>query len=244
MPAVRLEHWQRMVVANIDGYSGAAPIRIQSALDVYLQNSIGARQNALRSNYPVVAEILGHRYFSMLTTKYIIQHRSADCNLNLYGSDFDKWLGTKVRHSPELSSMPYLPDLASLEFAWSRALWVAAPSAIASNPAKPQERSSLIKNPTLSLVSSVYEIDVLWRRHRDNARPEEIRSLERRRFFAIYRKPEHSPTMERIEDADTVSDITMMDTMPEISFDRDLRRMTRGKLSEYIEKGYVISHVE
>lgn len=50
--------------------------------------------------------------------------------------------------------------------------------------------------------------------------------------------------MERIEDADTVSDITMMDTMPEISFDRDLRRMTREKLSEYIEKGYVISHVE
>lgn len=241
---MRLDEWQGVIVNRLEAYTGDHPVRMESALDVYLQNSIGARRNALFSGYPTVAKILGARYFSMLATKYIVRRPSRDCNLNLYGQDFSRWLQTEMPRRPELSDMPYLADLASLEAAWSRAMWLPFPPGAAGASSKSGKHRRLIKNPTLSVITSCYDLDELWRHHQAGMESNEVGMLIHPQHLVVNRRPGEPPRIECVSGDALATDLMMIDDLISQAKCREQDASIMEKIAACITEGYILSHGE
>jgi hypothetical protein len=205
MTSLSLEAWQAAIVEQIGAYTGEAPIPGDTAIEVYTRNSIGARAKALESRCTVLREVLGNRYFAMLASRYVAQHLSRNPDLNLYGDSFPDWLQSQLHCRAELSQLAYLPDLAALECAWSRALWVGIPTAGASacrpDGLYPMRVApvGLRINPTLTLIVSDYAIDDLWGSHRKGDPAMEVVMLPQPRHLAVLRPPQDVPRIDRIE---------------------------------------------
>ncbi len=241
---MRLDEWQGMIVSGLDAYTGGHPVSMDCALDVYLQNSIGARRNALLSGYPTIAKILGPRYFSMLVTNYIVRHPSRDCNLNLYGHDFSQWLRTEMQRRQELSDMPYLADLASLEAAWSRAMWLPFPPGAACASSDPEKNQRLIKNPTLSVITSCYDLDELWRHHQTGMESNEVVMLIHPQHLVVNRRPGEPPRIECVSGDALATDLMMIDDLISQANCHEQDASIMEKIAACITEGYILSHGE
>jgi hypothetical protein len=84
--------------------------------------------------------------------------------LDFYGGAFPEFL---ERFQPA-ASLPYLPDVARLERAVSRALHAAAakalaPAELADLPQSAQGSVSFVPHPSVGLLSSNYPVDTIWR---------------------------------------------------------------------------------
>lgn len=67
----------------------------------------------LRHAYPCVADMVGPACFNALARHFGARHAPADAGLRPYGEGFDAFLAA----TPVLDGLPYLPDLARLEWA-------------------------------------------------------------------------------------------------------------------------------
>jgi len=69
-------------------------------------------QNALSTSYPVISRLVGTEFFRFLTQQYIQQYPSVSGDLNRYGDAFFQLL----QALPEVAELPYLADIAQLEW--------------------------------------------------------------------------------------------------------------------------------
>ncbi len=161
--------------------AAAALIRPQGTLDntarlrIYQRNISGAHLATLELIYPVCREILGERVFATLAREYTWLNPTVDPNLNHYGVDFPEFLGKRVSASAEL---PYLHDLALLEYCWHKAWFEPNDSpfdfaAFAKN-SKHTERLVFLLSQSLTLLFSEWPVHKLWCSHRDGEAPREI----------------------------------------------------------------------
>lgn len=81
------------------------------ALAVYRNTVIHGAVEALHSNYPVVAEIVGEEMFEGIAVEYSTANPPRLPVLALYGEGFADW----IRDQAWVSDLPYLPDVASVE---------------------------------------------------------------------------------------------------------------------------------
>lgn len=82
----------------------------QPGFAVYRNTAPSALIEALRGNYPVVAQILGDA-FESLAFAFARTHPPADPALIDYGAGFGDFLGEQ----PGLADLPYLPGIAAIE---------------------------------------------------------------------------------------------------------------------------------
>lgn len=81
------------------------------------QNSILVRfQRALKDIYPVCQQLVGDEFFLAMASHYIGNTNSRSADLNDYGADFADF----IDNFPPARSLPYLGDVARLEWAWHR----------------------------------------------------------------------------------------------------------------------------
>ncbi len=85
--------------------------------NVYRNNFIVLNADALADMYPVVKRLLGESAFQMLATRYVRQQPPMERTLLLYGEGFADYMNSLA----ELSALPYLADVARLEYAWTAA---------------------------------------------------------------------------------------------------------------------------
>ena len=99
-----LASFQRRVVAAIDA-PAAGP------LAVYRNTVIHGSVEALRSNFPVVAQIVGEEMFEGIAVEFSTAQPPRSPILALYGEQFAEWLGQQAW----VTDVPYLPDVARVE---------------------------------------------------------------------------------------------------------------------------------
>jgi hypothetical protein len=142
---------------------------------VYRNNFIVLNGEALADMYPVIKRLLGDEAFRTLATAYVRQYPPKQRTLLLYGDTFAEFL-TSI---PELSGLPYLGDVARLEFAWTATYHAAnaeplAPDQIAVLSERSFINLQLQPHPSLHLLASDYPVHRIWSVNQSNDRDEEI----------------------------------------------------------------------
>jgi hypothetical protein len=100
----------------------AAPKRFS----VYRNNIIVSLKAALSDGFPAVASLVGDAFFSAMSDIYIRQTPPKSPILTLYGGDF----ATFIASFPPAASLPYLGEVAQLEYALRRSYHAADAQAV------------------------------------------------------------------------------------------------------------------
>jgi len=145
------------------------PERVLARLAVYRGNAVGASRRALAGAYPIVAKIVGEQFFEGLAREYLRGHPSASGDLNAFGEAFAGFLAA----FPHTQDLPYLPDVAQLEWLAHRAHYAADAAAL--DPARlgavPEEayvRLRFALAPACALMESRWPLARIWEVHQDD----------------------------------------------------------------------------
>lgn len=170
MPSLRdLERDLRRALLGGDDARARAAIRgdgldAGARLDIYRHHLVTTLTAALRATFPVVCRLVDERFFAYAADRYIQVEPPAGPCLFEYGAGFAGFLA----EFPPCRPLPYLADVARLEWAMQRALHAPEgdPLPIESiQGVTPGAAASLALtlDPSVSLLASRYPIDRIWR---------------------------------------------------------------------------------
>jgi hypothetical protein len=168
MPTL-LEVQQAMHVSLVQSHDPAitaflAEPAAVARLNIYRNTFMTSLTKALRLCYHVVQRLVGEEFFEAAAQLFVTQNPPRAAYLDQYGSDFPEFL----RHLQPAASVPYLADMASLEWAVNCALHALDAellelSKLASVAPDDQYRVRLVAHPSVRLLSVSYPVDVIWR---------------------------------------------------------------------------------
>ncbi len=172
------------------------------ALNIYRNNSIGARLRALQLIYPVIEKILGERCFLQVANKFISMSPSLDSDLNNYGPGFPGFLAEDVMQRPGFNEYRYLSDLARLEWTYHSVYFAgddeAMPERVPVGLTTVDEQAvHILLNRPLYLIQSIYPIYDIWKLHQAGGQVEEVAAIDNCEYLLARRNNEH-PVIERI----------------------------------------------
>jgi uncharacterized protein len=149
-------------------FVGAAST-VAARLEIYRSNVTANHRKALVNAYPIVERLVGAAFFDGLAREYARAHPSNDGDLNVFGAAFPAFL----RGFPHVRSLPYLPDVARLEWAIHRAHYAAnAPvldaRRLAAVPPERQGALHLRLHAACALLDSPWPLARIWEVHRDD----------------------------------------------------------------------------
>lgn len=146
-----------------------APARTQDAslppgFDVYRNNLQGNMSDALRDCYPATQSLLGERFFHQCAVRYSRQHPSTSGDLHHFGSEFPDM----VASAPGCESLPYLEDIARLEWMMHKSFHAADSQALTLQKLDPSilanpHRWLTSLQPSLHFCISSYPILRIWK---------------------------------------------------------------------------------
>ena len=161
---VRGEEPSPQIAASYQHYS------VATAIEVYRNNYRGNLHDTLAGAYPVIEQLVGKDFFRHMTRQFIGQHLSRSGNLHHYGAEMADF----VAAFEAAKGLPYLPDVALLEWACHRAYF--SDDADTLNIVKlaqipPEQYPDLILHihPACHLVRSNYPIAAIWHAHQPGA---------------------------------------------------------------------------
>ncbi len=115
--------YQAMITKDADSIealsqkiAGAKSLTPEAGLGVYRGSVIGCLTKGLTSIYPVCCRLVGEQFFDATAVSYIHRFPSLSPDIGDYGADFADFLA----HFPPAAQLPYLPDVARLEWYWEQ----------------------------------------------------------------------------------------------------------------------------
>jgi hypothetical protein len=134
-----------------------------AGMAVYRGNAYGNWHGALAGAYPVARRIVGAAFFEVLARDYARARPSASGDLNEYGDALagflEQYRGTR--------DLPYLPEVARLEWLAHRAYFAADPARF--DLSRPTE---VRLAPACALMRSAWPVASIWLAHQGSGRPE------------------------------------------------------------------------
>jgi len=135
---------------------------------VYRNNTRSSLTGALRAVYPVVCRLVGDGFFDFAADRYITQYPSRYGDLHAYGREFGDFLD---RFEPA-RSLPYLPDVARMEWACHEAYHAAdhGPLDFSRLAEITSDRHGSIifhLHPSARMIVSKYPVLEIWRANQD-----------------------------------------------------------------------------
>ena len=154
------------IAVEIDG-------RVPRTLDrlaLYRGNVHAAWEKALANAYPVVRALVGEDFLGGLARAYGRTHPSTSGDLNLFGADFADF----VREFEHTQALPYLGDVAELEWAVHRAHYAAdsfglSRDRIAALPPADLLAARFELHPACAWIESPFPVASIWLAHQPNA---------------------------------------------------------------------------
>jgi hypothetical protein len=140
----------------------------EARIGIYRNNVLGNYRKALAATYPVVRKLVGAAFFNGAIDAFVRAHPSVHGDVNRYGSELARFLATY----PPARELPYLPDVARLEWAVDQA-GIAADAAsldfdaLARVPADSLQNLRFMLHPSARFVVSAYPILRIWQFHQD-----------------------------------------------------------------------------
>lgn len=110
-------NWSRAVLT--DAAAIITPALVEAALpaarrlNVYRNHYLESLRAALACEFPVVLALVGEDFFALLAREYVRDRPPRAGSLRGYGGGFADWLAA----SPRIHALPYLSDVARLEWA-------------------------------------------------------------------------------------------------------------------------------
>jgi hypothetical protein len=144
------------------GVTAQAPDEAAQRFAVYRNNVAHSLCKALGRRYPVVERLVGAEFFTAMARVYIEAEPPNSPQLFLWGEGFARFL---QGFSP-VQSLPYLPDIARLE--WQRGLAYHAADVIVvegsalARAATDPARYGLVLHPSVGLIRSHYAVATIW----------------------------------------------------------------------------------
>jgi hypothetical protein len=129
---------------------------------VYRGNVFGNWSAALGGAYPVMRRIVGAQFFDAMARDYARAHPSQSGDLHEYGAQLAGFLGAY----PHTQDLPYLPDVASMEWLAHRAYYAA--DAAAFDFSRPTE---VRLAPACALLESAWPLARIWEAHQEGGDP-------------------------------------------------------------------------
>ena len=157
--------------------AGPGAADFDARLAIYRANGRANYRNALAATYPVVRRLTGTPFFAATVDAFVAAHPSCSGDLNVYGG---RLAGFLERYGPA-ANLPYLPDVARLEWALDEANRAAdaprAPDAVlaALSIVAPERlpHVRLALDASCRLVSSAFPIQRIWRANQSDRNGDE-----------------------------------------------------------------------
>jgi len=138
--------------------------------NVYRNNVVVSLSDALAAGFPVIRKLVGEDFFRAMAGVFVRAHPPVSPVLTFYGDAFPAFL----EGFDPVAHLPYLADVARLEFALRQAYHAAdaapAPADTLQNPRLMEARLRLA--PATRLVASPYPIHAIWRANTDPDAPQ------------------------------------------------------------------------
>jgi hypothetical protein len=151
------------VRAAPDGFAGEG---VRERLGLYRGNLSATWDKALSNAYPVLRQLVGEEFFTALARAYGMAHPSDNPDLNRFGAQLAQFL----TGFPHVADLPYLPDMARLEWLLHRAHY--APDAphvdaatLAALTPEQFEAARFALHPACALFASQWAVAPLWLAH-------------------------------------------------------------------------------
>ncbi len=167
-------------------------------LGIYRNNVLINYRNALRDTYPVVLRLVGDEFFNAAARVFARESPSASGDLHDYGEEFCGFLAA----FPPAQNLPYLADVARLEWAVHRVFHAAdtAPLDLSRLAEIGEDRLSALRfnlSPAARVINSLYPIARIWQVSQPGYLGDDTVSLEEgaqrvlviRRDYVIELKP-------------------------------------------------------
>jgi hypothetical protein len=141
-------------------------------LAIYRHHVTTTLTDVLRTTFPVVARIVDERFFGYAAACFVAAGPPASPCLHEYGAAFPGFLET----FEPCRALVYLPDVARLEWAMTRAEHAADATALdtralAAVPETARLGVRLALHPSLTLLASPWPVDRIWRANQPDAAP-------------------------------------------------------------------------
>lgn len=152
-------------VATLPSFAGET---VPQRFSLYRGNLSATWRRTLGHAYPVVLALVGEDFFGGLARAYGRQYPSDSADLNQFGASFADFLAA----FPPVGELPYLPDMARLEWAAHLAHYAAdaqglAPESLAGLHPKQVEARRFSLHPACALLASRWQVAALWQAHQD-----------------------------------------------------------------------------
>jgi hypothetical protein len=132
-------------------------------LEIYRHNVFANLRGVLKDIYPVILAIVGDDFFQHAADQFIEAYPSRSGDLNQFGSEWAAFLSAY----PHAAELPYLADVARLEWAWHEAFHAgdAAPLDLARLAAIPESEHGalcMVLHPSIRLLNSEFPVARIW----------------------------------------------------------------------------------
>ena len=147
------------------------PAQALNRLAIYRGNVIANAVRALTATYPIIRQLVGDEFFDGLARAYGREHPSVSGDLNQFGEQ----LADFVSAFPHTQSLPYLPDVARLEWLAHYAHYAADhvpldTGRLAAIREDDYPRLALTLHPAVAVFASPYPVFRIWEVHQDDYR--------------------------------------------------------------------------
>ena len=165
--------------AGLSVWNGSDP---GARFAVYRNNVMHSLVAVLGDTFPVVCQLVGEDFFGAMARLFVAEHPPTSPLMHCYGGGFPDW----VAGFEPATDLPYLPDLARLEWARLSAFHAADADPVDAQALVAVLRapdrlavSSLTLHPSLAVVPSPHPVVSLWSAHQldDAARDEQLAQL-------------------------------------------------------------------
>lgn len=170
-------------------------------LATYRDTCSGTLVNALRLSYPAIRHVLGAEYFDAIAAEFVRRSPPESGYLNDYGAAFAAF----VTNLPATRALPYLFDLAQLEWAVNRALH--APDSCSLDPIRLQTlapealaRVGFRVHPAINVLAVAHPVERLWQAvlERDEAAMQSLSLSGGEGYLLVERDAQHAVQIRRL----------------------------------------------
>ena len=154
---------------------GLLDARSQRRFRVYRNNVFASLTNALKARFPAILRLTGEEFFFQSAKLFVQQSPPRSAAMSVYGAGFAQFLADL----PAARELPFLADVARLEWALNEALHAAdaepmPADALASLAPEALGGVRLSLHPSLRLLASAYPAFSIWRTNIADAEVEPI----------------------------------------------------------------------
>ena len=132
-------------------------------LEIYRHNVHANLRGVLKDIYPVIHAIVGDAFFQQAADQFVGTHPSRSGDLNQFGGEWAAFLAAY----PHAAELPYLRDVARLEWAWHQSFHAGDGQAcdlaqLAAIPAEEHGALCFFLHPAVRLIESDFPILRIW----------------------------------------------------------------------------------